>query len=325
MGADDEDLVVEAASSDYHGGIPQVTSSFQPLPDTPVVDGFVVVSSQPSYVEIVAPADMPGGYQFSVHDVSGRHLIVVVPEGGVKQNETFKAAVLSNYDSGDLLSRGHSVPVGEWRDGTLNCCVHGCCHPQLCLTIWMTPLALGQILTRLRLDWLASPLPKSSSSSSTSSTSKDKINSSRSSNKQQEIWTAFRVLLLLFIGYQFLDTFFYYLTYDYIQGQYDPETKQVVYPEVVPAWASAMDALRDALTAAYLLLMLFITIRTRAAIRSRYAIPEKNCLGCEDLCCSLFCGGCTICQMARHTADYHKYRSSCCTETGLDYSSPQVV
>ena len=307
MGKEESEVVVVEASSSEHGGILQVASSFKPLPDTPVVDGVVVVPAPPSMVEIVAPADMPAGYQFRVH-VHGRPYLVQVPEGGVTQNQTFQAAVVVVEE--ELLSVGHSIPVGEWRDGTWNCCRHGCCHPQLCLTIWMTPLALGQILTRLRLDWLASPLPQT----------KDV-----KPRQQPELWTAFRVLLLVFIGYQFLDTFFYYLTYDYIQGRYDAESGRVIYPDEVPGWANAMDALRGALTVAYLLLILCITIRTRAAIRSRYAIPETNCVGCEDLCCSLFCCGCTICQMARHTADYDTYPSSCCTETGLDYASPQIV
>ena len=299
----EKEAMVEASPSTENGGIPHVSSSFKPLPDTPVVDG--VIPANPSFVEIVAPSNMPGGYQFSV-DVRGRHMIVAVPEGGVKENDMFKAAVLGSDDCGDILSQGHNIPVGEWRDDVCDCCTHGCCHPQMCLTIWMTPLALGQILTRLKLDWLASPLPKST-------------------DNKQVIWTAFRVLLLVFVGYQFLDTFFYYLTFDSIQGKYDPEQDQVVYPDVVPAWANAIDAFREALTTAYMLFMLFITIRTRSAIRSKYVIPQKKCVGCEDFCCSLFCCGCTICQMARHTADYNKYSSSCCTETGLDYSTPHIV
>ena len=85
-----------------------------------------------------------------------------------------------------------------------------------------------------------------------------------------------------------------------------------------------------------------VTINTRAHIRRKHDIPitccrscedsccslianglildhdvRGHCCSCEDMCCSLCCGPCTLCQMARHTADYEKYPASCCTDDGL--------
>lgn len=42
----------------------------------PVVQG-VAVAPTPALVELIAPATMPAGYQFSV-DVNGRHVLVAV-------------------------------------------------------------------------------------------------------------------------------------------------------------------------------------------------------------------------------------------------------
>jgi Cys-rich protein (TIGR01571 family) len=68
-------------------------------------------------------------------------------------------------------------------------------------------------------------------------------------------------------------------------------------------------------------LMIFILVvhtQTRNRIRRAYSIGNNmSCLG--DCCCAFWCGMCSICQMARHTANYHNtHRARCCTPTGLD-------
>jgi Cys-rich protein (TIGR01571 family) len=68
-------------------------------------------------------------------------------------------------------------------------------------------------------------------------------------------------------------------------------------------------------------LLIFIMVvhtKTRNRIRRAYSIGnDMSCLG--DCCCAFWCGICSICQMARHTANYHNtHRARCCTPTGLD-------
>jgi Cys-rich protein (TIGR01571 family) len=73
------------------------------------------------------------------------------------------------------------------------------------------------------------------------------------------------------------------------------------------------------------LILLIVTMKLRSYIRAKYHIPEKSCVGCEDFCCAFWCLPCAICQLARHTADYHKYSAACCTDTGLAIGTPLVV
>lgn len=75
----------------------------------------------------------------------------------------------------------------------------------------------------------------------------------------------------------------------------------------------------------FALYILVLVIRTRSLVREKYAIREEHCAGCEDCCCSYFCGCCTIAQMARHTADYDTYPAACCTKTGLPPNIPGIV
>eukprot|EP00549_Striatella_unipunctata_P003509 CAMPEP_0118674306 /NCGR_PEP_ID=MMETSP0800-20121206/817_1 /TAXON_ID=210618 ORGANISM="Striatella unipunctata, Strain CCMP2910" /NCGR_SAMPLE_ID=MMETSP0800 /ASSEMBLY_ACC=CAM_ASM_000638 /LENGTH=108 /DNA_ID=CAMNT_0006569491 /DNA_START=9 /DNA_END=335 /DNA_ORIENTATION=+ len=66
-----------------------------------------------------------------------------------------------------------------------------------------------------------------------------------------------------------------------------------------------------------LVYVIVIVKRTRAAVRDRYAIPERVCHGCEDVCIAIFCYRCAAAQMARHTVDYERYPAECCTSNGL--------
>lgn len=69
----------------------------------------------------------------------------------------------------------------------------------------------------------------------------------------------------------------------------------------------------------------FILMQTRAYIREQYQIPATQCGDCEDVCCVMWCAPCTVCQMARHTANYNAHPASCCTATGLPPMAPSIV
>ena len=48
------------------------------------------------------------------------------------------------------------------------------------------------------------------------------------------------------------------------------------------------------LSLAFWLYMLIAVCRTRAAMRAKYNIPPGGCGGCDDCCCSCWCGCCTV-------------------------------
>lgn len=182
--------------------------------------------------------------------------------------------------------------MGRWRDGLFDCFDVGFCHAQFWLAIFCRPVALGQILTRMKLDWSGTPI-----------------------HDKKIFLSAFKVMLIAFIIYSVMDTALDMLLYPYLTGEY----------EDVPSWAMPLDAAHQILKMSYGVFVLVITVRARHYIRKKYQIPEESCQGCEDCCCAFFCSVCTVCQMARHTADYQEYKASCCSETGLGPLAPEVV
>jgi Cys-rich protein (TIGR01571 family) len=138
-------------------------------------------------------------------------------------------------------------------------------------------------------------------------------------------YSAFRTMLYVFLVYYALHNILTAVTQPYFTAEFHQETGTYTYPTDVPVWATVVHGINQGLAAAYGLFVLVMLIRTRSHIRAKYQIPEENCKGCEDCCCAFWCGACTVCQMARHTADYSQYNASCCTETGLDPLAPEVV
>jgi hypothetical protein len=75
-------------------------------------------------VDVVAPADLPGGYMFEA-EIEERRFLATVPAGGVRKGETFCCYMR------DLEKVGSEIPVGSWRDNLTDCFQHGTCHPMV--------------------------------------------------------------------------------------------------------------------------------------------------------------------------------------------------
>ena len=75
-------------------------------------------------VDVIAPADLPGGYHFEA-EIEGQRFLATVPPGGVQQGETFTCYMR------ELNSVAIDIPVGYWKDNMCHMCVHGLCHPTL--------------------------------------------------------------------------------------------------------------------------------------------------------------------------------------------------
>jgi Cys-rich protein (TIGR01571 family) len=101
-------------------------------------------------VDVVAPADLPGGYHFEA-EIEGQRFLATVPPGGVQQGETFTCYMR------ELDSVAIDIPVGDWKDGLCNLSELGWCHPVLWNALFCPLIALSQIQTRVNLDFLGRP------------------------------------------------------------------------------------------------------------------------------------------------------------------------
>ena len=268
--------------------VPEMNSSIVP-PEAAVTSSTISTATpqQPTKpppatrtVDVIAPSDLPAGYEFYVDDATTPHvsLLVQVPAGGVRATQRFAAIVIRELNRGS-----HNIPHGKWRDGIWDCWSLGCCHPQWCLTFWCTPCALGQVLTRLKLNACASP--------------KQAVDTG---------FTAFQILFALQVVSIVVNFLFSVVGYPFLK-----------YVFIIMMF----------------IFILIVTLLLRRYVRNKYQIPEKTCCckedGCcsgyEDFCCAFWCAPCTICQLARHTADYHRHQAGCCTEDGLSMGTPWVV
>jgi len=100
-------------------------------------------------VEVTAPATMLEGYKFrAVYE--GVQFPVIVPAGGCVKDQVLTVPFNPNASA---------LPIRAWKDDIFECTKYGIIHPSL-LTACCCPLILmGQIMTRLRLDWLANDAP----------------------------------------------------------------------------------------------------------------------------------------------------------------------
>ncbi|KAG7352040.1 PLAC8 family domain containing protein [Nitzschia inconspicua] len=94
-------------------------------------------------VDVVAPADLPGGYQFEA-EIDNKHFLATVPAGGVSKGQTFTCHMREMKET--------DIPVGRWRDGFFDCFRYGFTHPMLLNSLLCPLLALSQVESRLGLD-----------------------------------------------------------------------------------------------------------------------------------------------------------------------------
>jgi len=261
------------------------------------------VSVQPKItVEIEAPSNLPEGYEFDAK-LNGSTFKVVVPKGGVVKGQRFHVPVTLQNTSKPSEGQVSKKPVGKWRDGLCDCFSLGCFHPVCCLAYWCTPILMGQVLGRSGLDWLGSPTTAA--------------NAATTCKKTTLIAVISFVLTTWYFVYQFQ---YVGLLMDYIANLNANlnanSNESPYYPPPQPT--DPTPPMLKAATFMACIYIMVVVIRLRYNLREQHAIPERNCIGCEDCCVAYWCGCCTISQMARHTADYSEERAYCCTDNGLD-------
>jgi Cys-rich protein (TIGR01571 family) len=223
-------------------------------------------------VDVVSPADLPGGYHFEA-EIEGQRFLATVPPGGVQQGETFTCYMR------ELDSVAIDIPVGYWKDGLFNMCELGWCHPIAWISIFCPLVALGQVQTRISLDFLGRP-------------------------SFGDLPTTNRFMMLTVI-------MFWAMTNVGLFAACNLKWSRGLELSVADVCAFAL------VNVAMFCFIVFVTQSTRSSLREKFMIREERCFDLEDICCAAVCLPCTVGQMARHTANYDDYEAVCCSKTGL--------
>ena len=258
---------------------------------TAVIATHVVATSSTAtpYLEVIAPATLPEGYEFEVEAPDGTSLKVHVPMGGVKEGQAFR--VPFDVASSSSHVPGNGIPTGHWRDGLCDCFKHGLCHQHLWSALCCRLIAIGQVMERMKLNWHADDGEAFLCSKG-----------------------PFGVMLVITVVYFVISQILTLL-----------DTTPVTYQQSGDVEYSPIYIVRYILALSLGIFSIVLIAKTRKRIRDMYNIPETQCSGCEDCCCAYWCGCCTIAQMARHTADYEMYAGQCCTNTGLSSNAPEML
>ena len=94
-------------------------------------------------VDVVAPADLPGGYKFEA-ELNGQRFLATVPIGGIQKGKTFYCYMEPTEDA--------KIQNGGWRDGPMDLLKYGYRHPMFLTSILCPLLALSQVMERIGLD-----------------------------------------------------------------------------------------------------------------------------------------------------------------------------
>ena len=143
--------------------------------------------------------------------------------------------------------------------------------------IFSCQVALGQVMTRLRVGWISLP------------------------HRRTHPSDAFRNGILLSMLLVTVNCFLFYLLRDPYAGVFT--TLRVI--------------LFVTINGAFTLFYIANVVRVRRWMRNRYSIPEKHCRGSEDVVLSAIVPPLVVMQMSRHCADFDTYQAQCWTSVSL--------
>ena len=276
-------------------------------------------SLQGTVVQLVAPANMPAGYQFvaQVDHGGSKEYLVQVP-APVCRGETFWATIIrQRRHDHDHSNHDASSPLGTWRDGLfLDCFRFGIFHPSLCMACWCSPLLLAQVMARLDLNmWGQRPLAVDDKLLGW--TKQQNLHDSSNAKRQSTPWTPLECMTaLLVLHFGVIETALSIV----VMAQIHARNEGVI--PVVPTWTYVLLGVRAACRMALFVYLVTAATRTRQALRHQHEIapPLHGCA--KDACLVAACLPCVTAQMARHTADYETHDATCCSPTGLSPHAP---
>eukprot|EP01082_Thalassiosira_pseudonana_P003360 g3302.t1 g3302 contig12:1800666-1801327(+) len=80
-----------------------------------------------------------------------RTISVEVPSGGVVEGQVFLVPLPEDFAIGEPKV---NVPTGQWKDGVFDLFKAGPFHPSLWCACCCTQIGMGQVMQRMRLNWL---------------------------------------------------------------------------------------------------------------------------------------------------------------------------
>ena len=301
----------------------------------------VPVVAQPIMVQVTAPSSLQEGYNFDAV-YNGEVFPVTVPRGGVKAGQTFQVPFLPaveaiaipigeptespqhSFDQSEstpmlpispprVTRRNNPLaPLGTWQTNIFGCLSEGFCHPSLCNALWFPQILMGQVLTRMKLNWCG-------------------ISIGQSYKYTTRVW----MFLTLFLIYQKMrlkdclqpSTTVWYSTLDAIMDDDDDDDddddliglQQILHDSKQNinnsnCTSDQADTLQT-IQWVWFWATTLILIRLRRAVRRAHGISMG--FPCEDCFCAMVCQCCTVAQLARQTANYTEQRAYYCTDTGL--------
>jgi len=293
----------------------------------------------PPMVRVTAPSSLEEGYTFDAV-YNGEVFPVTVPAGGVKAGQVFvvpfqpaieaiavEVVEPSSYsESTPILQPSLSAsptrsatsnidpaPLGSWKTGCCDCFLEGCLHPSVLNAIFCPMVLMGQVMTRMKLDWCGRPI-----------------------GAYQWTTCIWIVLTLVYMCYRSSqgdcwgpsDTV-WGTTIDNILDDVDDDDvksliniqnlKQRIHDAEEESRNNRGCKEDDNDTYEFIGYVWFwVTVPILATLRSKvrraYGIPGSCC---EDWCCAMFFECCTVSQLARQTANYKEQRAYFFTATGL--------
>jgi len=241
-----------------------------------------------SVVSVLAPADLPPGYELEVM-VENRIYTIEVPEEGVKWGGT----VLAPFSRRRFVDLPSKATIGRWKDKLCHCCRYGCCTAVCCSTLFCPQILMAQIMTRMNLNWCGTSAP------------------------MQVTSTVFRTIVLgiALVSVLTVCERFMFPESSVISDTFSIDIYELTGTEEGSVVGQVFHFISSLPYVLFLIYYFIVLAKTRSFVRKRYSIPNK--CPCQDYCCSLMCSWCVLSQMARHTADYTSTKSQFCTRTGL--------
>jgi len=255
------------------------------------------IEDPPILVSVKAPSNLVAGFVFDATvELNGESKIVKVkvPQGGARKGQTITVP----------LPIVINAPTGIWKDGLCDCFMYGICHPSCLCACFVNPIAMAQIMTRMRLNFLGlrGAAPKSKN--------------------------AFLVVLVVYIVFLYLPSTGTLIS---IQDSnkdphHEPHDHHGGNPHsMIKNYTGEMSQSLKLLTAFSSLISIYFLVAlsfTRNSVRNYYSIPGNYC---GDIVCATFCSICAVSQMARHTGDYEKYKGKCFSYRGLPKDAPPNI
>lgn len=243
-------------------------------------------------VDVVAPADLPGGYQFEA-ELNGKRFLATVPHGGVQKGRTFYCYMIPTDDS--------KILEGAWKDSPLDMFKFGYKHPMALNSLLCPLLGLSQVMERTGLDITGKKAP--------------------SDTPQLPLYTPRGMalsMIFVWVG----------LNITILSGL---EIKNHVYLSISLADKFSLFLVNFSIlaftvyatinTRNYIMERYRIPVNEQCSridsVLQRYGVPINRAGSRIETIFSAIFFPLTIAQMGRHTAPYEAYEGVCCHPTGV--------